>query len=150
MQGLVRALSSGFIGACAVTVLNLAAQKVTPNAPKLDILGMRALAASVAGMGKRPPQGQALRIDALIGDLFSNTVYYSLIGSGKSKGGTWARALILGLAAGFGAAFLPPRMGLGEQPTSSQGTTRLLTVLWYLYGALAAATAARVLAKSTD
>jgi hypothetical protein len=150
MANLVRALSSGFIGACAVTALNLIAQRVTPNAPKLDILGMRALAAMIAGLGERPPQGEKLRTETLVGDLISNTVYYSLIGSGDSNRGTWVRAVILGLAAGVGAAFLPPLLGLGKQPTGNRTLTRLLTILWYFYGALAAATAARTLAKAAD
>jgi hypothetical protein len=150
MANFIRALGSGFIGACTVTVLNLAAQRLTPNAPKLDILGMRALAAMVAGLGEHPPQGETLRTEALVGDLISNTVYYSLVGSGESSKGTWARAVVLGLAAGLGAAFLPPLLGLGKQPTQDRSTTRVLTVLWYLKGALVTTMTARFLAQSPD
>jgi hypothetical protein len=150
MANIIRALGSGFIGACTVTVLNLAAQRLTPNAPKLDLLGIRALAMGFAGLGKSPPKRETLRTDALVGDLISNTLYYSLVGSGENNRGTWVRALILGLAAGLGAVFLPPLMGLGKQPTQNRSTTRLLTVLWYLKGALVAATTARFLAHSSD
>lgn len=150
MANFIRALGSGFIGACTVTALNLAVQRLTPNAPKLDVLGIRALAAGFAGMGKSPPEHETLRTDALVGDLISNTVYYSLVGSGESSKGTWARAVVLGLTAGLGAAFLPPFLGLGKQPTQDRSTTRVLTVLWYLKGALVAAMTARFLAQSPD
>jgi hypothetical protein len=147
---IVRALISGFIGACAVTLLNLGAQRLSPSAPKLDVLGIRALAAGIAGMGVKPPHGDKLRASALAGDLVANTIYYSLVGSGESKSGTWLRATLLGAAAGLGAAFLPPYLGLGKQPTPNRTVTRLLTFFWYFYGAVAAAAAARTLSGDSE
>ena len=134
----LRALESGFAGAAAVTLLNESARRVIPQAPRLDALGMRALARGVRATGQEPPQGERLRGAALAGDLVSNTLYYSLAGAAGGGRNTWLLGSLLGLGAGVGAAFLPPRIGLGRQPGETSAT-RAMTVAWYLVGGLVAA-----------
>jgi hypothetical protein len=60
------------------------------------------------------------------------------------------RGALLGLAAGVGAAYLPPRIGLGEQPGQRPPATQIMTVAWYLAGGLAAAAAAGHLGGGND
>ncbi len=72
------------------------------------------------------------------GDILSNAVYYSLIGAGKRKG-LLKRGFVLGLAAGVGAVFMPEKMGLNNAPSDRTTETKVLTVLWYTVGGLAAA-----------
>jgi hypothetical protein len=57
----------------------------------------------------------------------------------------WPRAVALGLAAGIGALVLPRRLGLGDPPRSFRPANQVMTVAWYLLGALATAAAAKPL-----
>lgn len=134
----LRAVGSGFAGAAAVTLLNESARRVIPRAPRLDALGMRAIARGLRAVGQEPPQGERLRGAALAGDLVSNTLYYSLAGAAGGGRNAWLLGSLLGLGAGAGAAFLPPQLGLGHQP-GEISATRAMTVVWYLAGGLAAA-----------
>ena len=134
----LQAVGSGFAGAAAVTLLNESARRVIPRAPRLDALGMRAIARGLRAAGQEPPQGERLRGVALAGDLVSNTLYYSLAGAAGGGRNAWLLGSLLGLGAGAGAAFLPPRIGLGRQPGETSAT-RAMTVAWYLAGGLAAA-----------
>ncbi len=137
-MGIARSLASGFAGACTVTVLNETVRRMVPHAPRMEVIGMRALRASLSLAGVDPPKGDDLYYAAIVGDLLSNTLYYSCVGLGTPKN-VWWRGTALGLAAGVGAALLPPRMHLGDQPGERTPMTQLLTVAWYLSGGLTAA-----------
>lgn len=142
----LQALASGFVGACALTLVHQAARKVTDKAPRADILGMRALAKWIRKVnGQSPPDDQLYKL-ALAGDLAANSLYYSLVNVGNEER-TWLRGSLLGLGAGLGALALPGPMGLGSRPTNRTGATQAMTVVWYLLGGLAAAAAAQALAR---
>jgi hypothetical protein len=134
------ALESGAVGACTLTLVHEAARRVLPNAPRLDILGMRALSHVLPG-GK-PDNPARLRTYALVGDLIANTLYYSLVGAGNRKSSRF-RGTLLGGAAGVGAVVLPPLLGLGRRPSARTPATQAMTVGWYVIGGLAAAAAWR-------
>ncbi|WP_424952538.1 hypothetical protein [Deinococcus sp.] len=136
------ALLSGLAGAVSVTLLNEGARRALPTAsvlspPRIEVLGERALSKTLRTTGVRPPRGRSLFYLTLLADLASNALYYALIGMGQRRRAT-VRGAVLGLLAGLGAAFLPPRLGLGRQP-GERTATRLLTVLWYLLGGVASA-----------
>ncbi|ABF45142.1 hypothetical protein Dgeo_0840 [Deinococcus geothermalis DSM 11300] len=131
-------VASGLAGAVTVTPLNEGARRVLPHAPRMDVIGERALQKSLGAAGVVPPQGEALYGWTLAADLVSNALYYSLVGVG-TPGGVWSRGGALGLAAGLGAVFLPRPLGLGRQPGEQPPLTQLLTVTWYVAGGLAAA-----------
>ena len=137
------ALLSGMAGAAALTAVHQAARMVSDNAPRMDVVGMRAIARGrdaatyePAGSGEHP----SLYNMALAGDLLFNSAYYSLAT-------TWARGAALGLLAGFGALLLPKRMGLGDPPGSEHVSNQIMTVAWYVVGGLAAAWTAQCLAE---
>ena len=109
----------------------------------MDVLGMRALARMFRGAGSNPPPARELHTLTLAGDVVSNGLYYSLVGSGK---GAWWRGAALGLAAGVGGVLLPGPMGLGEQPSNRTPQTQAMTVAWYTLGGLVAAAVASALA----
>jgi hypothetical protein len=100
--------------------------------------------------GRRAAHGRAHAVDvsppvplheaALVGDIVSNSLYYSLVGAGPARDAMRNGAL-LGLAAGLAAVFLPERLGLGRQPTEDTPETQLMTVAWYTIGGLAAGAA---------
>jgi hypothetical protein len=107
-----------------------------PYAPRMDVLGMRAIARGARRVGKRPPTGRTLYRATLAGDLLSNTAYYSAVALGGRHAGRTGAAL--GIAAGIGALLLPPAMGLGHPPHAHAWSNRLMTVAWYTLGGLAA------------
>jgi hypothetical protein len=135
MKRMHRSMMAGAAGAGALTLVHQAARAMTPYAPRMDVLGKRALA--LAGLEARDEQ--QLERQALAGDLLANSAYYSLVGAGG--GSVWVRGLALGLVAGIGAVMLPSRIGLGDPPNAHRRDTQLMTIAWYAVGGLVAAAA---------
>ena len=134
-------LMSGVAGAVALTAVHQAARALTGNAPRMDVVGMRALArgANLAG-AEAPETHKGLYRATLAGDLICNSAYYSLATS-------YPKGAALGLLAGVGALLLPQRLGLGAPPHSELLSNQVMTVAWYLIGGLAAAATATCLAS---
>ncbi len=139
-----RALAGGIAGALVLTGLHETARRLLPHAPRMDVIGERAVSRSMEAVGRTPPTGQRLYRATLAGELLSNALFYSVVGAGSSSR-VLRRGLLLGLAAGLGAVLLPPRLGLGYPPAQKAPLTPLLTIAWYTAGGLAAAAAARAL-----
>ena len=145
----LHAVAGGFAGACVMTLVHQAARKFTPNAPRLDVLGMRAIIRSLRGLEQTPPTGKALYDVAFVADLASNTALFSLVGAGGGDNPV-AKGALLGLGAGVATATLPPALGLGHQPSEAAPKTQLLTVAWYLVGGLTAGGVYRLLRSASD
>lgn len=145
----IYALGSGLVGAIALTVLHEAGRRVIPEAPRMDILGMRAIAKTMKKVDQTPPSGENLHRIALAGDIAGNALYYSLVGIGPDRG-AWLRGGVLGLLAGIGGVFLPSPLGLGSGPSGRTRQTQALTVLYYLAGGLAAAAAHRLFGRLSE
>lgn len=128
-------------GAAALTAVHQAARALTDSAPRMDVVGMRALARGSKTLDTDAPQThKGLYRAALAGDLICNSAYYSLAT-------TWTRGAAMGLAAGIGALLLPQRMGLGAPPKSDLLSNQVMTVAWYTLGGLVAAATATWLAN---
>ncbi|GAB3823275.1 hypothetical protein GCM10028895_29990 [Pontibacter rugosus] len=84
---------------------------------------------------------------ALAGDVLSNSLYYSLAGTGKDA---WWRGAILGATAGAGAVLLPGPLGLGEEPSNRTTKTQAMTVGYYLLGGLVAAAIGYAISNERD
>ena len=108
----IRLGAIGLAGAVTVTLLNETVRRALPHAPRIEVIGERALAGSLDALGVDPPHGAALYRWTLLGDLVSNTVYFGLVGLGARQG-TWERGGALGLAAGVGASGPTPASGTG-------------------------------------
>jgi len=143
-NGTVRALTGGAVGASVLTLLHESVRRMRADAPRMDVLGMRALAGTMRWMGVKPPPSDRLHTITLLSDLVANGLYFSLVGS-KSDDRVWLRGALLGLGAGIGGVVLPPLMGLGSRPSGRSTQTKAMTVAWYLIGGLAAAATSRML-----
>ena len=130
----------GLAGACALTLLNEGAKKLDKDAPKMDLLGMNAVARLTKGNSLITQAADKLFPVALAGDLVSNSLYYSMAESGDGKN-TLIRGTLLGIAAGLGAVLLPGTLGLDESATGRTTKTKALTIAWYVIGGLVAAAA---------
>jgi hypothetical protein len=136
----VTCFAGGLVGSTVLTAIHETGRRTVPGAPRMDGVGMRALSRSLRGASIEPPPDPELHRWTLGGDLIANAAYYGLAGLGPRRG-IWTRATLLGLAAGVGALFLPRRMGLGDPPHSENRRNQVMTVAYYLAGALAAAAA---------
>ncbi|AKD02555.1 hypothetical protein POKO110462_23135 [Pontibacter korlensis] len=137
MNNVIKAVAGGFVGACVVTLVHETVRRFVPDAPRMDVLGMRSISKLMKKGGAQPPQDDdKLHTWALVGDIISNSLYYSMAGSGKSA--LW-RGSILGAAAGAGAVLLPGPMGLGEKPSNRTPKTQAMAIGYYLLGGMVAA-----------
>ena len=142
--GLNNAALSGIAGALALTTVHQVARAMTDNAPRMDIVGIRAIASGLRAAGANPGRADSLYPVALAGDIACNSAYYALVATGR-RPNVWARGVLLGIGAGIGALLLPRRLGLGDPPHSHRISNQIMTVAWYLIGGLAAAATAECL-----
>ncbi|MFD2248526.1 hypothetical protein [Pontibacter ruber] len=141
----VNALASGLAGACVLTLVHETVRRLVPDAPRMDVLGMRAIAQTMQGAGKEPPARDELHTWALVGDIVSNALYYSLAGTGKQA---WLRGGLLGAGAGAGAILLSGPLGLGTEPSGRTPQTKAMAFGLYLLGGLVAAAVGSALASN--
>lgn len=136
------ALGPGLIGSLSVTLIHEGARRMLDHPPRMDVLGKRALKKGFRWLGFPPARGRRLHRQALLGDLISNSLFFSLVAMGRPKR-PYVRGALLGALAGLGAVVLPPLLGLGRRPSRARTSTALLTVAWYTLGGLSAARATR-------
>jgi hypothetical protein len=136
-----RALASGAAGALALTTVHQLAVERLPNAPRMDIVGLRALDALLRAARIRLPSPRALYTSTLAGDLAANSLYYATVGALPNH--PVAAGASLGLVAGIGALTIPPAVGLGSPPHAAAWSNRLMTIAWYTLGGLVAGAAYR-------
>lgn len=142
---LLSSLAAGVAGAVALTVLHEAARRLRPHdAPRMDVLGERGLRKILRLQDLPQPDGATAYKATMIGDVFSNGLYYSLVGSGKH---TLGRGAVLGALAGVGGVWLPGPLGLGTAPSNRTRQTQAMTVAWYTFGGLVAGGVAQALRK---
>jgi hypothetical protein len=139
----LKALASGAVGAFTLTLLHQSLRRMTPEAPRLDQAGMKAISKALTAMGQQPPVGAALREAALAGDLAANATYYSLVAKGNADDAL-LRGLALGLGAGLGAVMLAPKGSADRAGARSQ----MMTVALYVAGGLAAGAAYQVFERA--
>jgi hypothetical protein len=132
----------GLAGAAALTIINQGVSQVDKEAPRLDLLGMNAVA-KVAKPRMSLSDNKFFPL-ALGGDLISNSLYYAMA-KGKTPQQTLLRGALLGLGAGISALVLPQRMGLNASLVNRTTKTKVMTVAWYIIGGLVAASAINLL-----
>ena len=142
---LLSSLAAGFAGALALNVLHETVRRLRPqDAPRMDVLGERGLRQLLAKADAPQPDNQQAYLLTLAGDMASNGLYYSLVGSSKHS---VRRGLVLGVAAGVGGVALPGPLGLGTAPSNRTPQTQAMTVAWYTIGGLVAGVVGRALRK---
>ena len=144
MNAFWKAIAAGAAGAATTNILHELTRRLAPDAPRVDLLGMQALARLLRAGGTSPPTGKTLYNWTLAGDLASNTAYFGTVAAGPRE-----RSVVLGgalgLAAGVGAVLLPPALDLSGSTTGRSGATVALTVGLYAAGGLVAGAVARTL-----
>ena len=137
---LIKALEGGLAGAVTLTLVHEAVKRMSPDAPRMDLLGMNALSKLLRKAQADVPPKDTLYGLTLAGDVVSNALYYSLLGiGGKRK--SLLKGALLGLSAGLGAVLLPKPLGLNEDYSNRTTQTKVMTVALYLIGGLVSAAA---------
>lgn len=131
----IRNLLAGLAGATALNVLHESLKKKSPDMPRVDLLGEDALQKTLNYFGGSIDSKENLYKATLAGDVVGNTLYYSLIGTGNQKF-LWPKAIFMGLSAGIGAITLPEPLGLDPEPVAKNNQVKVLTVAYYLLGAV--------------
>jgi hypothetical protein len=145
---IINNLIDGLAGAAALNILHQAVKTFDHDAPRVDLVGEEALTTSMESFNLTPPTGNSLFVDALIGGILSNGIYYSMIGFGKKKN-LLLRGAAIGLAAGIGALTLTKPLGLNDAPLNRTDKTKLLTVAWYTFGGVVTAFTIKALRAKT-
>jgi hypothetical protein len=143
------ALAGGLLGAGAITLIHESVKNIVPKAPRMDLVGMEALSRIMLRGGKIPPAPKKLYTAALVGDLMSNAIYYSVAGIGAPKD-VWTRGAALGIAAGLGALLVPQRMGFFSAPSHRSKASQSMTLGLYVIGGIVAAAAMSWLHKKSE
>ena len=134
----LNALLGGVAGASVLTGIHQIIKNENYKiAPRMDLLGMESILKIARGADVKSPSGNDLYNITLAADILSNAAYYSLAGIGKKQ--TLLKGLVLGVAAGVGAVYLPGVLGLKSSHSNRTNETKLLAVAYYLVGGLVAA-----------
>jgi len=144
---ILKNLLAGFAGAVALNLLHEGLKNTSSDMPRIDLVGEEALNKVLGAFGSAIGNDKQLYQATLATDVLSNALYYSLIGAGSSRFIT-GRAVVSGLSAGLGAVNLPQKMGLDDEPVTKTSKTKILTVAYYLSGALVTAMVLKVLNKN--
>jgi hypothetical protein len=139
---LISSIGGGLAGACALTLLHELVKRIDSEAPRMDLMGMQAVKKGINKTSQPMPDDRHLYQIAMVGDIISNTIYYSLGVAGKRRY-IWPKGAIAGAAAGLGAVFLPKSLGLNPAYSSRTLKTKALTTGLYLIGGLIASAVAK-------
>ncbi|HEY1005761.1 MAG TPA: hypothetical protein VGD92_01230, partial [Sphingobacteriaceae bacterium] len=105
-MNILSSLAGGLAGALAVTLLNEALKRIDADAPRMDRMGMEAVSKGFRAVHQPVPPEPALNKYSMLGDLISNTLFFSFTGKGSSRKSLF-RGGLLGLSSGMGAVFTP-------------------------------------------
>ena len=143
------AVAGGLAGTLTVASLHEALRRVTPDAPRMDLLDMELIRKGLKSIHKEVPEEDELERWAVGGELVCDTAYYGLTGMGGKKG-IWLRGALLGLVAGVTAVVLPKPLGLPEEPSNKTLATQLMTIGLYLIGGLVAAATTQLIEEAQN
>lgn len=137
------ALAGGLAGTVTVASLHEALRRVTPNAPRMDLLDMELVRKGLKSINKKQPSKEGVQRWAVGGELLGDTAYYGLAAIGNKKS-VWLRGALLGLVAGVTAVILPKPLHIHEDTANKTVGTTLMTIGLYLAGGLVAAAMAQL------
>lgn len=145
-MNILSSVAGGLAGALAVTLLNEVLKKYDPQAPRLDRLGMNALSQGLKKADQPIPDHDKLYKYSLLGDLLTNTLYFSFAGKGSQRKSLF-RGGLLGISSGMGAVFAPRHLELDDEHTNKTAKTQLMTVGYYLLGGMVAGAVGKLVEK---
>ena len=147
-MNILSSLAGGLAGALAVTLLNEALKRIDADAPRMDRMGMEAVSKGFRAVHQPVPPEHKLYRYSMLGDLISNTLFFSFTGKGSSRKSLF-RGGLLGLSSGMGAVFTPEHLGLDPGHSNRTTRTQFMTVAYYLIGGLVAGAVSKMIEKKS-
>jgi len=120
---------AGLGGAIALNLLHEIIRNNFDNVPEVNKVGEEALNKGLEKVDLKITDKDQLYAATLAGDVISNGVYYATTSTSNFN-------IVSGLAAGIGAVVLPKNMGLDDSPVAGTTQKKLMTVGYYLFGAV--------------
>lgn len=120
---------AGLGGAIALNLLHEIVRNNFDNVPEVNKIGEEALNKSLETVDMKITDKDQLYAATLAGDVISNGIYYAATATSGFN-------LVSGVAAGVGAVMLPEKMGLDDSPVAGSTQKKLMTVGYYLFGAV--------------
>lgn len=143
-----KSLIAGFAGAAALNILHETVRRFDSEAPRMDLVGKQAVKKSAEAMDVEPPSGKTLYGITLAGDIVTNASYFAAIGMGGRKF-MLLRAIGAGVSAGIAALKAPKPMGLQEEHVANSDKREIMTVAYYVFGAIVTAGVLSMMAKKS-
>lgn len=120
---------AGLGGAIALSLLHEAVRKNFDNVPEINKVGEEALNKALDKADMKITNHDQLYAATLAGDVIGNGMYYATTATSGFN-------IASGLAMGLGALALPEKMGLDEKPVAETTQKKVMTVAYYLFGAI--------------
>lgn len=120
---------AGLGGAIALNIVHEIIRNKFDNVPEVNKVGEEALNKALETVDLKITNKDQLYAATLAGDVVSNGLYYAATATSGFN-------LVSGLAAGVGAVVLPKNMGLDESPVAETTQKKIMTVGYYLFGAV--------------
>jgi len=120
---------AGLGGAIALNLLHEVVRNNFSNVPEVNKVGEEALNKALDTVDMKITNHDQLYAATLAGDVVSNAVYYATTATSGFN-------IASGITAGLGAVMLPKKMGLDDAPVAETTQKKLLTVGYYLFGAV--------------
>ncbi|KAA0126342.1 hypothetical protein FY557_18120 [Chryseobacterium sp. SN22] len=120
---------AGLGGAIALSLLHEAVRRNFDNVPEINKVGEEALNKALDKADMKITNQDQLYAATLAGDVIGNGMYYATTATSGFN-------IASGLAMGLGALALPEKMGLDEKPVAENTRKKVMTVAYYLFGAV--------------
>ena len=120
---------AGLGGAIALNLLHETIRKNFDNVPQINKVGEEALNKALDKVDIKITNKDQLYAATLAGDVIGNGMYYATT---ATSGFNIASGLMMGL----GAVMLPQKMGLDDSPVAETTEKKVMTVAYYLFGAI--------------
>jgi hypothetical protein len=120
---------AGLGGAIALSLLHEAVRRNFDNVPEINKVGEEALNKALDKADMKITNQDQLYAATLAGDVIGNGMYYATTATSGFN-------IASGLAMGLGALALPEKLGLDEKPVAETNQKKVMTVAYYLFGAV--------------
>ncbi|WP_312079087.1 hypothetical protein [Chryseobacterium sp.] len=125
---MIKKLIAGLGGAIALNLLHEIVRKSCKDVPHVSEVGEEALEKMTEGTVLEIKNPDQLYAATLAGDVISNTIYYATTATTHN--------FASGIIAGVSAIALPQKLGLDPDPVASTNKKKIMTVGYYLFGAI--------------
>ncbi len=145
---ILKNLLGGLAGALALNIIHETVRHFYKDAPRVDEVGKEGINHAVEAVTGQSLSGKQLYTANLTGDIISNSLFYSTIGSAETKN-LLLRGAATGISVGLSTLSMTKRMGLDDAPINRNLKTKAMTVGYYFAGGLVAGLVIRAL-RSTE